>query len=68
MPQADIGTTSSRSSGRANSESPTPGPRGDLARSRLEVTGNGYMNMCQPEEKLLEGHFLGGTKRRVIGH
>ena len=68
MPQADIRTASLRASGRADSESPTPGPRGDLAGRRLDATGVGYMNMCQPQLSYGKGHFYSRTKKRIIGH
>ncbi len=68
VPQADIRTASSRASGRADSESPTPGPRGDLAGRRLDATGVGYINMCQPKLSYGEGHFHGGTETRIIRH
>jgi len=68
VPQADIRTASSRASGRAISESPTSGPRGDLAGRRLDATGVGYINMCQPKLSYGKGHFHGGTKKRIIGH
>ncbi len=68
VPQANIRTISLRASGRADSESPNPGTRGDLAGRRLDVTGVGYINMCQPKLSYVKGHFHGGTKRRIIGH
>ncbi len=51
------------SSGRANSESPTLGPRGDLSGRRLDATGVGYINMCQPKLSCGKDHFHGGTKK-----
>ncbi len=55
------GTASSRSSGRADNESPTSRPRGDLAKRRLEAQENGYINMCQPELSYCKCHFHGRT-------
>ena len=43
VPQTEMRTENSRASGRASSESPTPGPRGDLARRRLDATGVGHI-------------------------
>ena len=68
VPQANIRTASSRASGRADSESPTPGPRGDLAGRRLDATGVGYINMCQPKLSYGKGHFHSGIEKRLIGH
>ncbi len=45
MPQANVGTASSRSSGRSDGESPTPGPRGDLAGRCLDATELDTLNV-----------------------
>ncbi len=68
VPQANIGTASSRASGRVDSEAPTPGSRGDLAGRRLDAKEVGHMNMCQPKLSYGEGHLHGGAKKRIIGH